>query len=167
MVMEGMLEGNANNSYRWCDIHQQLSMSKAPSISFSPSRCAELYNQLCCIEFGSLRSFLAPFIIHKAFDLSDDPIRHPNNPETPITDYLADGIIAFLEAIDTWRIWDAPERMPFLPFAHPPTIDTLCAFSENGFEDRYPYAVLLYGDAGSSTVGRPIFLYGHQILHAG
>ena len=58
-----------------------------------------------------------------------------------MTDYLADGTIAFLEAIDTWRIWDAPGRMPFLPFAHPPTLGTLCAFSENGFEDGDPYAI--------------------------
>lgn len=106
-------------------------------------------------------------IIYKAFNHPDDPTRQPNSPDTSITDDLADGSIAFFEAIDAWRIWDARGFMPFLPLAHPPTIATLWTFSETGFEDGYPYAILLCGDEGASNAGRAIFLYGRQISHAG
>lgn len=104
---------------------------------------------------------LVPFIIHKTFKLPDDPTSQPNDPDTSRTDDLADGTVVFFKAIDAWRIWDALEFMPFLPLAHPPAIATLCAFSENGFEDGYSYAILLCGDEGGSTAGRPMFLNRH------
>ncbi|MCJ1251984.1 hypothetical protein MMC30_009222 [Trapelia coarctata] len=112
-------------------------MPELPSTSFSPQRCAELHNQLVARAVDA-SSVIAPFITHNAFNLPGTPTRHSDDPETPVTEYLSGDIIAFFEAIDTWRVgpW---------------------GFSDYDFDGEYSYVILLYGDADSGSTGGLFF----------
>jgi hypothetical protein len=121
---------------------------------FSPERCADLHNQLVghAVEADS---DLAPHITRNVFHLPEAPTTRPDDPSTPVRNYLSDGLILFLESIDTWN----GSLIPFanLAYAVPPILQRFWDFAEHIPEGRYQNAILLYGDSESSNSGGLFF----------
>jgi len=125
------------------------------STLFSPERCAELHNLLIAYALEA-NSDLAPHVTRNVFNLPEAPTTHPDDPNTPIRNYLSADLILFLESIDAWN----PSSSPFanvVPFAIPPNLQRFWDFADHIPEAQYQNAILLYGDADSSNTGGLFF----------
>lgn len=121
---------------------------------FSPERCADLHNQLVGYAVEADND-LAPHITRNKFHLPEAPTTRPDDPSTPVRNCLSDGLILFLESIDTWN----GSLIPFanLAYAVPPILQRFWDFAEHIPEGRYQNAILLYGDSESSNSGGLFF----------
>lgn len=119
--------------------------------TFDATVCAQLHNEIVR-RATALDPELSPLLIENAFEVHNTTIHHPNDPESPITDYLSGPVIDFLTQIVTLKHDQMPTQR-IVPFFQPPDVRLLYGYGDEPEFEENPYMIWLYRSIDTANGG--------------